>query len=448
MLGRCNLLKSPTNPTGTYWMFSQVAQDLTCQFAQNDTYRVVPSRFACLNLNINNRTAVELGEEFQNYFENACTFLRHGMGEGWNPTKCNTLLWRTLEKYGLITLRDVVEDNVVIRKECDNLKYIGDININTYENLKDGTGYNEIYVLIPQDAVPSSYYFMEEASSAEYPYTDLNICGWEGTSTKPLSFLARTERNAVSSFYKVMGWVPYDLESYTIGTGRPDHDFTTSSPSQENPFTFNAIVVYYDVLNKSKDENGEDVVVYANIPMGIYLTGTPSGDTLTNAVSKWTQNTAIANQGTSYGLRICNRFLCSPIETEVLGSVVSETEVLAEYTAVMEAFAKSSIEVQEILDSDNDMYNLVKNHLALFRNNQTNVPYPRLVGDTWYWFVNGKNTGRAIESGLVDKINDLQAQINNLAARIETHIEISYVTVDTMKDITDAWDDAPWTTAN
>ena len=48
--GKCSLLKPVDNLTGTFFLFSQYAQDLTKQYSNPDSYRCVPSKFIAMNL--------------------------------------------------------------------------------------------------------------------------------------------------------------------------------------------------------------------------------------------------------------------------------------------------------------------------------------------------------------------------------------------------------------
>lgn len=464
MTGKCNLLKSLTSETGTYFTFSQTGQDLTQQFGQSDTYRVVPSRFAALDLNLiaGGGSAVmngkEIGEIFQNYFENACTFLRYRMGEGFLPHHTNTLLWKTLEKYGLINLKDIntanpTEDNpdgeAISYKTCDELKYIGDINIHSYEKIKDGTGYNEIYVLVPDQACSTEYRFVELPDAEAYPYIRENICGWDGVSTRDLSWKARCDVSidGTKSYSIGSGAVPYDCMGGAATEERDPYPFVTHTVrATEDPFCFNCIVIFYNIVSKSKSVDDEDYVLYSNVPMGIYFTGKPlESGKMSNFVTKWVQNPEIYNQGTSYGLRICSRYLCSPLDVNIIETIETDADVLPEYTSVMEAFARSAIEVQDILSKDNDTYRLVKTHLDMFKNNQVNVPYTKKVGSYYYWFVNGKNTGRRIDTDLIPRIEELQNEINSLSIKVDQAVQVKFMQIGTdMDDIRAAWDNTPW----
>ena len=75
MAAKCNLLRGLTQ-NGTFFMFSEYAENLTKSYVQENQYRVIPSKYAMLNLNYGGKTAKSVGEIFQNYYENACSCFR------------------------------------------------------------------------------------------------------------------------------------------------------------------------------------------------------------------------------------------------------------------------------------------------------------------------------------------------------------------------------------
>jgi hypothetical protein len=174
--GKCSLLKPVDSLTGTFFLFSQYAQDLTKQYSNQDEYRCVPSKYIALDLDFSGivgsgyvstevsteepeemaekrKRARALGEIFQNYYENSCAFLRaqmeNEMEYSWQPEYARTLLFQTLEKYGLIRFENTIlnESKQVISGVSKQIQYIGDINIYSHNNDEDGIGYNEIYCI-------------------------------------------------------------------------------------------------------------------------------------------------------------------------------------------------------------------------------------------------------------------------------------------------------------
>ena len=432
MTGKCNLLKPVDCKTGTFFMFSQYAQDLTREYTQADAYRCVPSKFAALKLDVQNYTDKQLGQIFQNYFENACTCMRSD--DNWSPEASLPLVWETLEEYGLITINE--SDN----STCDNLKYIGDINIYSYNPTKDGVGYSEIYCYVPNSAKSTSYTFQKlsfptdnpliynipddvtciSGYAADDPSTTFTGCHWlledQGETRVNLKYY---NESGDTRYYEAEGYIPYVLaDDSEIG-----EYMTTRDVDQ---FDFNAVLVFYDVVSKGEES---DNIKHKNIPLGIFFTGTPDSDNpgeLTNTVTKFINNEDIYNQGTSYGLRICSRFLCSPNLTVFEDAeVTTSNDNNEELTHVLSLIAENSNLFADISKEILDMNSGLTTHMASFRNNKVNVPYLRKVNNAWYWFVNGKNTGVSANA-----IN--QKDVDYILTRLE---EISTGLNDTVREI-------------
>lgn len=217
---RCNLFRpigAGDNRMGTFLMFSQYTEDITKEQSEKSTYRVVPSKFVALNLNLeqllehtkyNDRnvsawipdrgddltfslvdasgTLVEgvdniIPQIFQSNFENGVSYIKnyiqrnitngepdlsinpHGYMD-WNIEGrefSSELLWHMLQDWGLITrilpsnpTNGTPEDDRF--EYFDEVKYIGDINI--HSNHKVGSySYDEIFCHIPARA--DEYYY-------------------------------------------------------------------------------------------------------------------------------------------------------------------------------------------------------------------------------------------------------------------------------------------------
>lgn len=436
--GKCNLLKPVDCTTGTFFMFSQVAQDLTCEFTQADAYRVVPSKFAALKLDLtylnsltkdDSLTEKTLGQVFQNYFENACTHIRATKGDDWNPEVSLPILWNTLSKYGLIDLKQS-ENNYV----SDAVKYIGDINIYSYNPTSDGIGYSEIYCYIPEDAKSTEYPMQYVPNPEPYALGDdvKNIHGYEGDKTATYTGLhwMLDDPNIPLQYYDIpkgystRGCIPdvlnyldpsIDDRSRTIQNVRMNGDDIVES------FDFNAILVMYDVVSKANDiEN--DRVVYHNIPLGIYFTGKPANGELTNTVVKFVKNEDIYNQGTAYGLRICSRFLCSPNLTKFESVETSSGDYDAIFTEALSKMAENCDYFKDVTKEINTLSHELTTHLANFRNNKVNVPYLRNLNGTYYWFVNGRNTGVPANSITREEVDEMMRKMDRIENTLEETI--------------------------
>ena len=429
MIGKCNLFKPVDCTTGTFFTFSQYAQDLTREYTQADAYRCIPSKFAALDLDIQDYTDKQLGQIFQNYFENACTCMRSN--SQWSPEATLPLLWETLEKYNLITVNE--GDNPT----CDNLKYIGDINIYSYTSVptKDGVGYNEIYCYIPNSAQSTSYILhnTQYPIGASDPLTYVipndvdSISGYDADDTSTTftgchwllrdlgdqgetTNLEYYNEDSEGRYYSCEGYIPDVLiDQETETTIRPDESFK-----------FNAVLVFYDIVTKGEEQ---DIPIHKNIPLGIFFSGKPESGELTNEITKFVNNEDIYNQGTSYGLRICSRFLCSPNLTKFEDTEVYTTDNNEDLAQVMSLMADNSNLFADLSKEINDMNNGLTTHMACFRNNKTNVPYLRQVNNEWYWFVNGKNTGVAANSIDQQDIDNILKRLDEISIGLEQTVE-------------------------
>ena len=456
MQGKCNILKPVDVLTGNFFTFSQYAQDLTKQYSQPNTYRCLPSKFVSLNLDYSKLSgttetelSVELGNIFQNYFENSCAFLRSEYGNTWEPEYTRTLLFQTLEKYNLITLNTskalqidggelddgtTAESNGYTSGVSDEIKYIGDINI--YSNNSDaaGIGYNEIYCYIPNDAKCKDYQLSAVAKQSSHIYTSTKIFGFEGEA--PYNGLeyevdGYADKTGVNNCYGVgsytttdgatqLSLVPMSLTSALFSSDDSDRKIPEE---EQKKFEINAIIVLYDIVQVNTDSTSE-TVLHSNIPMGIFFTGSLDiNKKMSNTIIKYVNNDAIYNQGTAYGLRICNRFLAVPNSNVTIETSVSASNI-AELAPVMEQMSDTLTAVNESLDNDKAMQQMLQDHLSNFKNNKVNVPYVRQLGNKKYWFVNGKNTGAIAQYEMSSKDDIVKAAYDMVLQDVYTKNQV------------------------
>ena len=131
---------------------------------------------------------------------------------------------------------------------------------------------------------------------------------------------------------------------------------------------------------------------------------------MSNQITKYVNSEQIYNQGTSYGLRICNRFISNPLSTEIISTETNGSSNVSEIAPVLEKIGEVLLAAENVVNGDNDIYSLLNSHLAQFKNNKINIPYIRELGKKKYWFVNGKNTG-AIAQDETTSQEDLKKEI-------------------------------------
>jgi hypothetical protein len=160
--------------------------------------------------------------------------------------------------------------------------------------------------------------------------------------------------------------------------------------------SFNTIVVYYDVIN-SQTENTS--IVYEKIPVGIYFTGTIQNGVMSNSVIKHNFDANSNTTGSSYGLKICSRYILGG-EPNIEFSSDIEYDNLSHVLSKMSESQESIQNAVRTMVQNNEQY---KSLLSIFKNNRTNVPYIKdvkvldentgRVRVEKHWFVNGRDLG-------------------------------------------------------
>ena len=393
----CNLFKTLSNTTGNFLTFSQYMEDLTKHNSMGYKYKVTPNKFIACNLNYN-ALGSNLNDKvptfFQNYFENGCAIAKNA--DNWNPSISKNIFWNSLISNGLLS------------GEGKELLYIGDINMISYD-VKDGMGYSEIYVYIPSNASKNEY-----------------VCNYNVLTDKFTS-------NSTLEGYNIN--IP-SINYWSSDSFEITNDFVASSDSK---FDINSIIVLYEV--SSMDENGNYKTLYSDIPMGIYLPGNFSGKEMNNIITKYVSSEDIYGAGTSYGVRICSRFLATAVDgivnTEIeTGSYPAELSLLmskmGENLALMNEIAKAN-------ESNITNTGALKETYNIFQNYKANVPYIVELIDGNYWFVNGKNTGVRIPDGKIYKEipeNELESIIEDINIIYNADL-VSYCSDENGNDVID-----------
>lgn len=445
----CNLFRQLSKETGNFLLFSQYTDDLTKCFVQHDNYKIVPSKFVALELNYKNlkndfRQSDDLNIAFptylQNYYENGCAWLKTESPDGnvvlgqsnwnpdnWNPKYAANLFWNALIIGGLIKVKTVGAaegspymydadwdgtntSSLQSFESFNEIRYIGDLDIHSYEE-KGGIGYSEIYCYIPNGAGQMLYkvtdHMTSQSSSHCYTYPADNdhqyIMGASAESENILGILpinAHSDGMTPPNYYYEQKYsfaaysadgISYDGINNIRDYKEIKNSYVGGTPAA-NFFKFNTIVVLYDVL--IKDNNGNITTAYKDIPMGMYLTGTIQPDgTVTNTVTKYSECLDAYGSGTSYGLRICTRFMCTPNATTISSTELDTCDQYAGFSMAMNKMAESQEKMDAIMNETLEHNQTIKDYLSEFRNGKTNVPYIRKIGTDYFWFVNGKNTG-------------------------------------------------------
>lgn len=413
-MGKCNLIAPPVNPAGNFILFSQYADDLTKQNQSKDFYRVTPSRYVLMNIGATGFDNKKFAEYMQNYYENSCSVARD-KDSNFNPNYSRVLLWKALFNTEIVSeivgdsgsqqlLSSPTDDPYGEGRPSDpgfkfsaDVLYCGDIDITSTRQI-DGLNYNEIYISVPQGAqIDLCPFTMYGNGSIEYPYDSDRISGYPddkypsatGWPSNRIEFdyaepgyYADSKTGASQYTYSIFNSGDFDSsigESHASPTVVPDS------------FSFNSVLVLYDVYKRNVSDS-KDVEVYRDIPMGIYLTGDIDTETgIKNPVTIWRSNADIYGQGTSYGLRICTRYLSTQNQLQIVDSTISDTQdMYDQYAAVMGKIGDSQVMMDNAIAKMSEYQNNITSHLANIKNYTVNVPYIKEVAGKNYWFVNGK----------------------------------------------------------
>ena len=379
-MGKCNLLKPLSSNNGNFFMFSQYSEDLTIEYTQKDTARVVPSKFIALNLNTNGLNDNTISEIFQNYYENHCCYWRGQKQINFPKSASLELLLQTLENFNMISVEGGTSPNI---------KYIGDINIYSNQEV-DGMSYNEIYCYIPNDAKEQCWTLIQNPFSIIVGDDIPNyIQGFDENDLQDSS-TDKYYNGLTLNPYKSR--IPNSIETINNFQLYNNHliDFS-NNPSDVNSeqFEINTIIVLYDIKNGDK-------IVHSNLPMGIYFTGKINNGVINNPITKYVSNAEIYDQGTSYGLRICTRYLSSvnieTLQENIKVDVTSDGIYPENVTTLLSKLSESQLLMTQALNKTVENAENLKNHYNLFKTSKTNVPYIQNINGESYWFVNGKNT--------------------------------------------------------
>lgn len=389
----CNLFNKFNKKTGNFLLFSQYTEDLSKCSTHPGVYRVTPSKFIVLNIdyakfyveNISDDNIktddmnINIPTYFQNYFENACATLREELGENWNPSISKNVFWNCMYNGNLLNV-DVTPGNPI--NYAKEIMYIGDINIQTYDEYM-GTGYSEIYCHIPGDS-KAMYVPFDVFEFTDYTqYIDNVVKGYKADEYKSNSNMCELEiKSNPKYYYNEACIIQTDLNE--LKSSQAYRDLTE--------YKFNTIIPLYDIY--IIDSQGKYIPQYLDIPMGMYVCGLIEGSTTTNEGIKIVSNDDIYGMGTSYGLRICSRFVTTPNSDNIKNVEISvnNDNSYAATCMVLSKMSESLSKMDEIVETCAQNSQISKDLLAIFKNSRTNVPYIKTIGERSYWFVNGRNT--------------------------------------------------------
>lgn len=398
----CNTFKTLSKNTGSFLTFGQYVEDLTAWKTLSKDYNIVPSKFIAIDCQANGYDNLTFPRTLQELFENGCACFKNKSEFEWDPKYAKTIFWDTMFKMGVLEESSIKDESGSSKiSSIKGVKYVGDINIQSYNEV-DGMGYSEIYCHIPNEAPSYNYTFYRKNYKKIEP-----IARKQGDLLEGFELGELNGSEQLSMVFKE----GEDHYKYQLG-----HDFVFSweedsmiysTKTQEDQFNINMIVVLYDVWSE------QDKTLYKNIPLGLYITGLFDNGVINNPITKYVSNEDIYNSGTSYGLRICSRFVVATQEDNyIVKEITCEDNNHGELSRVLSQLAISQNKMDDILNKKYVTDQNYKNLLSIFKNSKTNVPYIKQVNDNEYWFVNGKMLGPSSTENLFAAYTNLE--IKNL----------------------------------
>ena len=341
----CNIFNSLSKTTGTFLTFSQYAESMT-----NTNQKVIPSKFVAININ-NSNTKTDLSNHsipktLQDYYENGVAVIKNK--NEWKNKYSKDLFWRTMFDHFITN---------------DDIKYIGDINIQSYEEY-GGTGYSEIYCYVPNEAGNMEYNLVPDSTT-------------KTIDTRNKGVQLEGYEDQLSNWYDIEHKIEYKVtyeESATDIDGVTNNWYDNLNGMYKNTnntyYTFNTIVVLYDVVDIQNNK-----IIQNNLPMGIYFTGLydESAQELTNYVTKYISSQEIYGQGTSYGLRVCTKHITGSTSSAINEHQISN-DTKSELCYALTQMSQSQAKMDEVIDHTYNCAQNYKDLATIFKNSKTNVP--------------------------------------------------------------------------
>lgn len=402
-MAKCNLLQPKINTEfGTFYTFSQWSEDMTIQNALGDAYRIVPSRFACFNVEADEEK--KIGLKVQDFFEHPCAAFRHfkdidtNVNEKFSPKDASILFWNMLKDTGFVN------------EYASNMVYVGEMDLQG-TNYIDGVTYSELYCSVPSTGKkmvdwtisPSSeepsISFEDSSYGRPFGWTGTLPAGAESNADYPVILKGYYDGPAIlnaidnQTQYSSLNTLDSLHKKYMNEVFVNGNFFTYAD---DTSFEFNVIVLFYDIV--AKDKNNNYNYIYTAVPMGMYVT--PDME----LVKKYVTNDDIYGQGSSYGLRVTTKFCAESLVpqqglTHESKITVSVETLYPELAAVLDRFNATTEALDRYTSTMQTEIGSLTDHLSNFKDSKVNVPYIREIkgsGDSKpekYWFVNGRSTG-------------------------------------------------------
>ena len=389
----CNVFKSIENNNGNFLLFSQYTNDLA-KSSVDPGYNVRPSRFLCLNLNktsLNNISQesdnnVIIPKYLQNFYENGLSYMRTFYNKSYTPLLSSIdfyvrLLQIVLGKSWVLDSAGGILSNYIV--------YDNEIDLESWSD-----GFADIIINIPSGASKKTYN-LNNVNDSSIEALGNTLGKWEWPDVNDNYILGRS----INEHLPIPGTLTGNNISTYIGNKAVDFNHQNSffdylissntSSTEEDSFTFNTILICYDIIDEHNNP------IYKDLPMGIYITGTwdSANNSFLNSITIYKSVDSALNVGSSWSLRISTKFAPTPIgQLKVEDTAVESGAITNSLSAIMSANAEL---IRTINNMSKKMWVDTQSYrdlLAIFKDGRTNIPYIKNINGTNYWFVNGKNT--------------------------------------------------------
>lgn len=382
-------LRSINTEGGTLYTFPSASKDLTRTFVSND-YEFKFSHFACLNLPnfrsddknrqskgiyletfdypINQWTPDSMrkgiSEHFQNYIMNFETAILNGDGDNDDydndilTTVSEKVFFNWLQKVGAIEFDGNIESYESLSDRT--VQYIGNIDvINTVEI--NGDFFDELYIHIPSTVGASpKVYFREGSETDNKNYLDKDyelgsngesvIIGRDNTKSHPYGLSMKPIMDNDNGANMYIGDIGHTIDfrdsSYADGDG-----IYTMNENSSYDFKFNAVLIYYDFLEKTKTSGVKKLAT--NLYGILFLDDVEDMTSVSSETNKeegyfqryHKEKETIYGNGNSFALKIDLKVDTTPDVDSARIEIKDPNDVVA-----MSLYEKSLVQLQKCID--------------------------------------------------------------------------------------------------
>ena len=392
-------LKKLKTQGGTLYVFPSVSRDLTRTLVSND-YEFKFSHFACLNLpdiksgeysdgcerglyldtlfEKNNGYPTRMGESsdtmgvaitenLQNYVMNFETSILNGMGDNDDydddilTSVSEKVFWNWMQKVGAIKFNDTDTAEDYNNLQERTVVYLGSLDImNTVEI--NGDIFEELYIHVPSTAGASTdVYFRRGEMTDNKNYLNKNysvsgegLVGRDTTSNRTPEGLYNKALydidNGINCYKGDVGHtIDFRDSSYAGGDG-----ISTMNGNSLNDFEFNAVLIYYDLYEKTSTPGVRRV---ATNLYGILFLEEVKDENLGGDIKGYFQRypkkrETVYGNGNSYALKLDFKVdtIGDTTYPEPINSSINENEEIRDHVVAMTLYTRALEQLQNCID--------------------------------------------------------------------------------------------------